>query len=152
MMGASSVVGIDIDSDALEVARTNIELVEMEEEEIELVNARVELPGSEELGGEVPIFIPKNYGEFETVVLNPPFGTQVKGIDMAFLEVACSVSRIYLHSYLANIEQIQVAQNSIYSLHKTSTREFILKKCLTWGFKGEVLAEMKVSTLTTLEQ
>lgn len=39
----------------------------------------------------------------------------------------------------------QVAASAVYSLHKTSTREFILKKCLTWGFKAEVLAEMKAS-------
>lgn len=91
MMGAAEVVGIDIDSDALAVARLNVELVDMAEE-VELVNARIELAGTEAIGGEVPIFNPKQYGEFDTVVLNPPFGTQVKGIDMAFLEVACSVS------------------------------------------------------------
>lgn len=45
-------------------------------------------------------------GEFDTVILNPPFGTKNNsGIDMEFLKVAAMLSN-----------------NSIYSLHKTSTR------------------------------
>ncbi|XP_020575312.1 methyltransferase-like protein 5 isoform X3 [Phalaenopsis equestris] len=42
----------------------------------------------------------------DTVVMNPPFGTRNKGSDMEFLSVA-----------------IKVASQSVYSLHKTSTRE-----------------------------
>ena len=39
----------------------------------------------------------------------------------------------------------QVAEEVIYSLNKTSTRDFILKKAKSFGFEGEVLAEMRVS-------
>jgi predicted RNA methylase len=38
-----------------------------------------------------------------------------------------------------------VAEEAVYSLNKTSTRDFILKKAKSFGFEGEVLAEMRVS-------
>lgn len=45
-------------------------------------------------------------GEFDTVILNPPFGTKNNaGMDMEFLKAA-----------------IKLTNNAIYSLHKTSTR------------------------------
>jgi 16S rRNA G966 N2-methylase RsmD len=42
----------------------------------------------------------------DTVILNPPFGTRNKGMDMIFLKKA-----------------IEMANGAVYSLHKTSTRE-----------------------------
>lgn len=44
-----------------------------------------------------------------TVIQNPPFGTRIKHTDKVFLEKAFSIS------------------NVVYSLHKTSTSEFIIK-------------------------
>lgn len=46
----------------------------------------------------------------DTVVMNPPFGTKIKGADMQFLRVACSLG-----------------PQQIYSLHKSSTRSHIHK-------------------------
>lgn len=44
--------------------------------------------------------------KFDTVLMNPPFGTkQNNGIDMNFLRIA-----------------LKLAKQSVYSLHKTSTR------------------------------
>ncbi|CAG8592433.1 17974_t:CDS:2 [Cetraspora pellucida] len=63
----------------------------------------------------------------DTVVMNPPFGTKNnKGIDMIFLKKA-----------------LEVAATSVYSLHKSSTREYILRKAQEWNVECEVLAEMK---------
>jgi predicted RNA methylase len=90
----------------------------------------------------------------DTVIMNPPFGTRVKNADMIFLKAA-----------------FDVASSSVYSLHKTSTREVrecsafaasslmytILSPCMwlppcdqhiirtaaSWGAHCEVLAEMK---------
>ena len=42
----------------------------------------------------------------DTVIMNPPFGTRVTSADMVFLKTA-----------------YDVATTSVYSLHKTSTRE-----------------------------
>lgn len=63
---------------------------------------------------------------FDTVVMNPPFGTRVKGVDMVFLRAALSLAR-----------------TAVYSLHKTSTREFIHRKAKEWKVKAFVVAEMR---------
>ncbi|XP_020575310.1 methyltransferase-like protein 5 isoform X1 [Phalaenopsis equestris] len=63
----------------------------------------------------------------DTVVMNPPFGTRNKGSDMEFLSVA-----------------IKVASQSVYSLHKTSTREHIKRVALRdfHAKSAEVLCEV----------
>ncbi|KAI5171122.1 rRNA N6-adenosine-methyltransferase METTL5 [Nematocida sp. LUAm3] len=65
----------------------------------------------------------EDLGEFSIAVINPPFGTKCnKGIDVLFLEKALSVSKV------------------VYSMHKTTTREYLKKK-----FEGRirVLSEMR---------
>lgn len=114
-MGAESVVGIDVDSDALEQARQNIDSFE-DLPPIKLVNAdisRIEPEFLEEL-------------ECDVCIMNPPFGTKIKGIDAVFLDVAFSI-----------------AKTSVYSLHKSSTRSFILKKAERCGWTGKVVAQMR---------
>ncbi len=69
----------------------------------------------------------KSIKKFNTVVMNPPFGTRTKGIDMLFVQVG-----------------LACCDTAVYSLHKTSTREFIIKKATkVWGVECEVIAEMK---------
>ena len=59
--------------------------------------------------------------KFDTVIMNPPFGTKHnKGLDMIFLQRA-----------------IKMASTAVYSLHKTSTREHILKKASDWGVQPQ---------------
>ncbi|KAG8234860.1 hypothetical protein J437_LFUL013362 [Ladona fulva] len=70
------------------------------------------------------------YKSFDTVVMNPPFGTKNNhGADMAFLKSA-----------------LRIARCAVYSLHKTSTRNYVLTKGREWGGKGttaEVLAKLR---------
>lgn len=63
---------------------------------------------------------------FDTVIMNPPFGTREKGADLMFLKMAM---------YMAN--------KSVYSLHKTSTRNNLLKKTKGFGFAAKVIAELR---------
>mmetsp|Transcript_14224 Transcript_14224/g.57267 ORF Transcript_14224/g.57267 Transcript_14224/m.57267 type:complete len:99 (+) Transcript_14224:870-1166(+) len=63
---------------------------------------------------------------FDTIIMNPPFGTRQKSIDMAFVRTALSLSR-----------------ESVYSLHKTSTREYIRRKTREWRVESQVVAEMR---------
>lgn len=66
---------------------------------------------------------------FDLVITNPPFGTKNnEGIDVAFLEAALRITR-----------------SSVYSFHKSSTREYLLKKFNDpeRGLSVEVLAQMK---------
>ncbi|KAJ2637843.1 hypothetical protein GGF40_002072 [Coemansia sp. RSA 1286] len=129
MMGASSVVGIDIDADALEIAQENIDEFDIGDT-VDLVRASL---CADAVGSEGELLLNEHLvggmaKKFDTAVLNPPFGTKPgnKGIDLLFLQAACLM-----------------AESAVYSLHKSSTREFLVRKAQTWGFDCEVLAELK---------
>jgi len=63
----------------------------------------------------------------DTVLTNPPFGTKHNaGMDVQFLRTAT-----------------RLARKSVYSFHKTSTRDYLLKKVTEWGMEATVVAEMK---------
>jgi len=124
--GAASCVGIDCDDKAIEQAVKNRELMEVEEE-LDFVFGKVNLEGEDGLQF--------RDSSFDTVLTNPPFGTKHNaGIDVAFLKAA-----------------LRIARNSAYSFHKTSTRDYLLKKINgEWNdtfescsLRGEVVAEMK---------
>ncbi|KAG4141231.1 hypothetical protein ERO13_D06G063200v2 [Gossypium hirsutum] len=72
LLGAEQVIGIDIDPQSLEIASMNAEDLELD---IDFVQCDIS-----NLGWRGQIV--------DTVVMNPPFGTRKKGIDMDFLFVA----------------------------------------------------------------
>ncbi|XP_012216187.1 rRNA N6-adenosine-methyltransferase Mettl5 [Linepithema humile] len=113
MLGAEYVVGFEIDSDAIDIQYENCNDLELF---VEVVQCDVlqYLPGKFEK-------------HFDTVVMNPPFGTKNNaGVDMKFLEVA-----------------IKLSSNAVYSLHKSSTRDYVLSKAAQLGAKGTVIAELR---------
>lgn len=119
VLGAARVVGFDIDDNALAQLRDNAASLEVEDE-VELINADVST---------IPEILKER---FDTVLLNPPFGTKDNaGVDMMFLKQALSM--------------LEPAGGTVYSMHKSSTRDFILKKAReSWQVaKVEVLAEIK---------
>ncbi len=118
MLGCGSCTGFDIDDDALAICDQNIK--EYEIENVDLI--QMDIKQCSESEG-----LDKFHNKFDTVIMNPPFGTKHnKGIDMIFLKLA-----------------LYMAQGAVYSLHKTSTRGHIEKKAAEWGFKMEVVAELK---------
>lgn len=64
----------------------------------------------------------------DTVMTNPPFGTKPgnAGIDITFLRTA-----------------IRLAKRAVYSFHKSSTRQYLIKTVESWGYEIEVVAAMK---------
>ena len=81
LLGASFVLGIDIDESAIKTAKKNISEIYDENGEIDFLNcSALNLPSS-------------LHSKFDTVIMNPPFGTKVKGIDIKFLEVAEKVRK-----------------------------------------------------------
>ncbi|KAH0561396.1 rRNA N6-adenosine-methyltransferase METTL5 [Cotesia glomerata] len=113
MLGADYVVGFEIDTDALEILSRNCEDIDLSVEAVQCDILKY-LPGKFEKA-------------FDTVIMNPPFGTKNNaGIDMEFLEIATKLSR-----------------NAVYSLHKTSTRNFILKKAKQFNCEATVVAELR---------
>jgi rRNA N6-adenosine-methyltransferase METTL5 len=80
LLGSSFVLAVDIDENAINTAKKNISEIFDENGEIDFLNCNVtNLPSS-------------LYSKFDTVIMNPPFGTKVKGIDIKFLEVASNVN------------------------------------------------------------
>ncbi|XP_041117850.1 rRNA N6-adenosine-methyltransferase METTL5 [Polyodon spathula] len=114
MLDAGLCVGFDIDKDALEVFRNNVE--------------QFELPNIDMIQYDVCLLQSDRFSKrFDTVIMNPPFGTKRnKGMDMQFLRTA-----------------LDMATGAVYSLHKTSTREHIQKKAHDWKVKMEVIAELR---------
>lgn len=111
LLGARFVVGVDVDADALAIARRNL----CDFDAIDLVQGDVET-------------LPLAAKSFETCVMNPPFGTRHKGIDTEFIRRA-----------------IQLSTVAVYSLHKSSTRDYLLAHAGEWGARGgaSVVAELR---------
>ncbi|KAI5107305.1 methyltransferase-like protein 5 [Silurus meridionalis] len=98
VLDAGLCVGFDIDSDALDIFKRNVE--EFELPNIDMVQCDILSIGS--------LYTKK----FDTVIMNPPFGTKHnQGIDMQFLKTALSMSK-----------------GAVYSLHKTSTRDLCRRR------------------------
>ena len=110
LMGAESVHGVDCDEDALEILREN--LASFDEDDGVAI--------------EVHLMEADAFAEpCDVVVMNPPFGTRVKGADMKFLASASKIAPI------------------IYSMHKTTTRKHVLKAAAACGLVGKPLAQMR---------
>ncbi len=90
LLGAEKVIGFDDDTDALETARANAKKLGAD---VEFVCSSIN-----EVGGKA-----------HTVMMNPPFGAQVKGSDRPFLRKALEIS------------------NVVYSIHNLGSMEFIKK-------------------------
>ncbi|XP_046661737.1 rRNA N6-adenosine-methyltransferase METTL5 [Homalodisca vitripennis] len=113
MLGAGLCVGFDIDEEALDIFNGNREDLEMEGCDAVLCN------------------VVKDLGDrwdncFDTVVMNPPFGTRQKGVDMEFVKVG-----------------LKLANTAVYSLHKTSTRRHVLAAARSWEVEAKVVAELR---------
>ncbi|XP_039746877.1 rRNA N6-adenosine-methyltransferase METTL5 [Pararge aegeria] len=120
LLGAGTVVAVDIDDNALEVLQENLEDTGVTN--IDAVQCN---------------FLNSNFCRcdhyFDTVLMNPPFGTKHNaGIDMKFLKMG-----------------LDLTSDSVFSLHKSSTRSHIQKKIKEWGVKGSVIAELRYNLPAT---
>ena len=88
MVGSSNVVGVDVDERAITLARENA------------LSAGVKIDW-------VISDIAKIAGKYDTVIMNPPYGTRSPHLDVRFLKRAFTLAPV------------------IYSIHKSSTRDFI---------------------------
>ena len=88
IMGGTKVVGVDIDETAIALARENALVAGVQVEWLVSDIDEVE-------------------GEYDTVIMNPPYGTRSPHLDIQFLARAFELASIS------------------YSIHKSSTREFL---------------------------
>jgi putative methylase len=106
MLGASSVRCYDSDPKMVLLAQSNAELLK---EKIEVVQASVASVA----------------GVFDTIVQNPPFGSQNPGADRPFLSTAIRISDV------------------AYSLHMAETTDFVLKFCSSLGAEVQHIKNYK---------
>lgn len=116
LLGAQVCFGFDIDCDALNICRHNVEEFEMSNIELVQLDVRKWAKTDDHH------FIQK----FDTVIMNPPFGTRQQGADSDFLIFALSI-----------------AKNSVYSLHKTTTIQHFARVAKSRNISLEVVAELK---------
>jgi len=88
LIGAKHVVGVDIDTTVIKVARRNAQKLSVD---VEWVIADIEAIK----------------GPFDTIIMNPPFGTKRRHMDRLFLSKAMTIAQV------------------IYSLHKQTTRQYL---------------------------
>jgi len=108
-MGAEQVMGFDCDVKAVDVASMNLEY---------LIGKGYELD-AEFFTASLPEYDTKM--RWDTIIMNPPFGSQRPRADRPFLEFAsrrCDV---------------------MYSLHLARTDKFVIRYLEELGFRGEVL-------------
>ena len=116
ILGAAHVVGVDVDAAAIEKARVNACDAETDVDFV-LADALASPPWAFAQAGRLA----------DTVVMNPPFGTRKAGADVEFLRAGLNLCR-----------------GAVYSMHKTSTRDFIVNKCSAeWGMDVKVVAQLK---------
>ena len=108
LMGARKVVGVDTDERAIALARENGETAKVQ---VEWVKSDIE----------------KVSGRFDTVIMNPPYGTRTSHADTEFLKKA--------------IELAPVA----YSIHKSSTRDFLLRFMTKLGAQVDQVRSMRMA-------
>jgi len=123
MLGATSILAFDVDQDALDTAWVNINKLEMTGC-IDLIKLDLQ---------SLNLCINGDNKPFDTVIMNPPFGTRNTGIDSAFIEKA------------------MIYSNVIYSLHKSSTRAHFIKLASIRDYSIEVVAEMKYNIPKTFK-
>ena len=89
-MGANYVAGVDIDPKALQIARENARTAGVDIEWIESPIERID-------------------GSYDTVLMNPPYGTRSAHADLRFLEKAFQLAPI------------------TYTIHKSATRNYLIE-------------------------
>jgi putative methylase len=107
ILGASRIVGVDIDSSSIRVASQSAKVLGVDVDWVV---------------GDIGII----RGSFDTVLMNPPFGTKQPHADLQFLQCAQNLASV------------------IYSIHKSSTRSFLGHWLENQGLKGERIVSTKM--------
>ena len=129
LMGSYQVQGVDVDTDALHIAQININAYNFNDH-IDLLQSDIQDVSFMKM--DINNISSSSY-QFDTIVMNPPFGTKNTGIDKCFVIKAMECS------------------NVVYSLHKTSTRSHFVKLAAENSWDFQVAAEMRFNIPKTFK-
>ena len=129
LMGSYQVQGVDVDTDALHIAQININAYNFNDH-IDLLQSDIQDVSFMKM--DINNISSSSY-QFDTIVMNPPFGTKNTGIDTCFVIKAMECS------------------NVVYSLRKTSTRSHFVKLAAENSWDFQVAAEMKFNIPKTFK-
>ena len=129
LMGSYQVQGVDVDTDALHIAQININAYNFNDH-IDLLQSDIQDVSFMKM--DINNISSSSY-QFDTIVMNPPFGTKNTGIDTCFVIKAMECS------------------NVVYSLHKTSTRSHFVKLAAENSWDFQVAAEMRFNIPKTFK-
>ena len=122
LLGAKYVIAVDVDENSLQVAKFNAQNLGFSDDTIYFVNQDVRHFEVQALN--IPHLQPME--RINMVVMNPPFGTKdYVGIDAVFVEKALECA------------------GTVYSMHKTSTRQFWINKGSELGVQVKPLTKLK---------
>jgi predicted RNA methylase len=130
------ILGVDIDPDALAICQRNIE--EFEVDRIDLIQADCKqmLVKQEENEGL------RLVDQFDTVVMNPPFGTKNQKISPSTSNAAESTKQLGVDLIFLKMAS-KLSTNAIYSIHKSVTRNYIKNLSKSWNLSMEVVSELR---------
>ena len=132
LLGAKSIIGVDIDEKALAVAEENARLLDVE---VRFIAADLRESGHLE-----------RIGACDTVVMNPPFGAQKAHADRPFIDCALSIAGVTYSIFNAGSLQFVTA----YTAQKAEITEkiggaFPIKR--TFAFHTKDVQEIEVEIL-----
>ncbi len=107
LMGSEHVQGVDVDPKSLALARENAETARVNVEWVQLAVSTIK-------------------GSYDTVIMNPPYGTRTAHADIKFLDRAFKLAPV------------------TYSIHKSSTRDFLTKYVQRSNNRIDVIRSMRM--------
>ncbi|MBS7654908.1 methyltransferase [Candidatus Bathyarchaeota archaeon] len=96
ILGAKEVVGVDLDLNAVKIARENAKFAKIKGK-------------TQWVAGDIASII----GEFDVVLQNPPFGVKKKGADIPFLKKALEVGKVIYTIHKSGEENRKFIKNKI---------------------------------------
>ena len=116
LLGADQVQGVDIDKNAIQVAKENAELLDAD---VEFIVADVR-----------DATLPVRLGYSDTVIMNPPFGAQKAHADRPFIDLALTLAPVtysifnagsvqFIKTYTAERAEIDEKIGGIFSIRRT---------------------------------
>jgi putative methylase len=131
VLGAPEAVGVDIDSSAIEIARSNAEELD--------VDVRFEA-----------MSVLKFEEECDTAIQNPPFGAQKKHADLPFITKALAISPVVYSFHLTKTEEFITQEADLLGARITHTVEYKFPIPHTFPFHKKRVKDFEV-TLFRLE-